>query len=88
MPRRITIHVSVLRLVGAAPYDIRHEFWRVHQRLEEASDLRSWQELATLPAKDPDLLPEDSWIMPFASSGLVTYVISGESVEIVGVELP
>jgi hypothetical protein len=88
MPRRIAILIPVLKLVMNALTEARHEFWRAHQRLEEARDPRSWEELATLPAKDPWSLPEDAWIMPFGNGGLVTYVIDGDSIEIIGVVLP
>ena len=90
--RRIAILPSVLQVVMAAPSEVRHEFWRVHQRLEDALDLRSWDELATLPARDPGSLPEDSWIVALGAGGWVTYVISEDDskkdAEIIGVELP
>lgn len=68
--------------------DMRHDFFRTHERLEEADDIWSWDELGTLPAKEPDELPEDSWIMPFDHGGLITYVITGEDAEIIGVTFP
>src|SRR5258708_37289782 len=89
MPRQIFILNSVLKVVVAAPAEVRHEFWHAHQRLEEAKDPRSWDELATLPAKDPDVLPKDSWIMPFTENGgWLMYVIGDDGVKIVGVALP
>jgi len=67
---------------------VRHEFFRAQQLLEEARDPRSWNELATLPAKDPEVLPDDAWIMPFDDGGLITYVLTGNDAEIIGVVLP
>lgn len=92
MRRRIAVLTSVLKIVNTASTELRHDFWLAHQKLEEAQDLRSWDELATLPAKDPETLPKDSWIMPLGDGGWITYVITeGDAVkdaEIVGAELP
>jgi hypothetical protein len=58
-------HVAIIRevlieIVNHESAAVRHEFFRAQQRLEEATDPRSWDELATLPAKDPEVLPDDT----------------------------
>gem|GEM_PF-7007326 len=34
------------------------------------------------------MLPDDAWIMPFDDGGLITYVLTGNDAEIIGVVLP
>ncbi len=65
---------DVLRQVGLASPEVRGQFLKACQRLAEAEDPTSWDELCAVPGYDPNM-PDGTWHMGFGIGCRMAYRI-------------